>query len=148
MENKRIADVKVAKIMTRDVITVEPDLSIRELKELFEKHDFNAFPVVENDRPVGIVTKLDLLRAFSMGRKFTRGAYFKLLSENVGDIMRRAIISVRPDDWIRTAIEYMVEFRLRSLPVLYDGRLVGILSRKDVIRCLDIEASSEEERNM
>ena len=51
--------------MTRDVTAVTRDVTLRELEALFERHDFNSFPVVEEGKMLGIVTKFDFLRAFA-----------------------------------------------------------------------------------
>ena len=136
---RKIKECKVEEIMSRDVVTVGKETTIRELKELFEEHDFNAFPVVKGEKLIGIVTKLDLLKAFSMGRDFHRADYWKLFAENVGGVMREAVISLRPEETLQTAVEYMVEFRLRSLPVVERKRLVGVISRKDVMECLEVD---------
>lgn len=133
---RRIKDLKIEEIMTSDVITVERDTSVKELKELFERYDFNAFPVVENQEIVGIVTKLDFLKIFSIGLQFSMTEYWKLFAEKVADVMREAVVTVHPKDTLEKAVEYMVEFKLRSLPVVDGKKLVGIISRKDVIKHL------------
>ncbi|NYT12234.1 MAG: CBS domain-containing protein [Methanomassiliicoccales archaeon] len=139
MVERWICDSRVAEIMTREVISVSKDQSIRELVDMFEKYDFNSFPVEENGRLIGIVTKLNLLKAFSLGLEFRRTAYLDMIyAENVGDVMRKATISLEVDDTVKRAIEYMVEFSLRSLPVVDNGKLVGMVSRKDVVRCLEM----------
>lgn len=133
---RRIKDTKIGDMMTRDLITVSKETTIEELQRLFDEHDFNAFPVTEGDKLVGIVTKLDFMKAFSMGSKFSRSDFWKLQAEKVSDVMRKAVVTVSPNDPVRQAIEYMIEFRLRSLPVVENSHLVGIVSRKDLIRCL------------
>ena len=57
--------------MTRDVTAITRDVTLRELEALFEKHDFNSFPVVEEGKMLGVVTKFDFLRAFA----FTTGRF-------------------------------------------------------------------------
>ena len=136
---KEIEDVLVKEVMTSDVVSVTPETTVRELRELFERYDFNSFPVVSGDKLVGIVSKLDFLKIFTMGTGFSRSGYWKLFAEMVGEIMRKAVVSISPDDDIKLAVEYMVEFNLRSLPVTEGERLVGIISRKDVIRHLVVE---------
>ncbi|MEM0448203.1 MAG: CBS domain-containing protein [Methanomassiliicoccales archaeon] len=133
---RKIAQTKVKEVMTREVVTVTEDMTIEQLREAFDKHDFNAFPVVRGDMVVGIVTKLDLMKAFSTGRTVSRSRVYDLWAERVGDVMRKAIISVGPEDPVQLAVDYMVEFRLHSLPVLEGRKLVGIVSRKDVLPCL------------
>lgn len=136
---RSITSVKVEEAMTKDVHTVGKDVSIGELRELFDKYDYNAFPVVENERILGIVTKLDLMKTFTMGMGFSRSKYWDLFAEKVDDIMRHSVISVKPTDPIERAVEYMVEFKLRSLPVVQNGKLVGMISRSDVMKHLIAE---------
>jgi len=139
MIHRRIRKAKVNEIMTTEVISIDKDQSIGDLMQMFEKYDFNSFPVVENGMLIGIVTKLDLLKAFSLGLEFHRIAYLEMVhAEKVRDIMRKSIVSLGIDETVKSAIEYMIEFSLRSLPVVDKGKLVGMVSRKDVVRCLEM----------
>jgi CBS domain-containing protein len=136
---RHIARKKVKEIMTSEVVTVAPETDLRTLKEMFERYDFNSFPVVDNGKMVGIVSKLDLLKAFSPGLNVSLGRALKLYSRDAADIMHTATIYVSPDDDVSKAADYMVEFKLRSVPVLEKGALKGMISRQDIIRCLKIE---------
>ena len=136
---RHIARKKVKEIMTMEVVTVTPETDLRTLKEMFERYDFNSFPVLDKGKMVGIVSKLDLLKAFSPGLNVSLGRALKLYSKNAGDIMHTATIFVSPDDDVSKAADYMVEFKLRSVPVLEKGVLKGMISRQDIIRCLKIE---------
>jgi CBS domain-containing protein len=136
---RHIARKKVEEIMTKEVVTVTPKTDLQTLKEMFEKYDFNSFPVIDKGHMVGIVSKLDLLKAFSPGLNVSLGRVLKLYSKYAEDIMHTATIYVSPDDDAAKAADYMVEFKLRSMPVLEKGVLKGMISRQDVIRCLMIE---------
>ena len=118
-------------------------MPVRELQRLFAAFNFNAFPVV-NDAGVlvGIVTKLDLLRIFRHDRVLLRPRLSELWAEHVEDIMRRRVVTLAPRDSVTTAMDHMLGSRLRSLPVVErqrNDRLVGIVSRGDVIRSLILE---------
>ena len=139
MTKKIIKDVRVRDAMSRDVITIRPEAALREAHEMFQKYDYNSFPVVDDGKVVGIITKLDLLRAFSFGTKFRRSSFWDTLSENVSDVMRTAIVDVSPNDSLQTVVDYMVEFALRSIPVIEKDRVVGMISRDDVIKHLFLE---------
>ena len=136
---RRVADLKVAEVMSRDILCVSPEMRLAELRQLFQDRDYNAFPVTKNDALVGIVSKLDLMRIFAPGRGVTRADLLNALSDNVADIMTGAVISVGPDDDIKLAVQYMVEYRLRSLPVLDKHRVIGMISRGDLMRHLTID---------
>lgn len=136
---RHIAHKKVRDIMTKEVVTVTPETDLRTLKEMFEKYDFNSFPVVDDGNMVGIVSKLDLLKAFSPGLNVSLGRALKLYSKYASDIMHTATIYVTTEDDVSRAADYMVEFKLRSMPVLEKGQLKGMISRQDIIRCLMVE---------
>ena len=127
----------VDKYMTRAVRTVTRQITLRELDTLFTDHDFNAFPVVEHGKLLGIVTKLDFLRAFA----FTTGQmvphYEELMQRRVADVMTEAVVHVEPAAPLTRVLQLMVELRSRSFPVLAaDGQLVGVISREDIMRAL------------
>jgi CBS domain-containing membrane protein len=127
--------------MSTSPITVEPTTSIGQLLVLFDRYDFNAFPVVgERDRLLGIISKLDVLRLLLGRRRSTPPATDVSTTTDVADVMRRQAVSVEPRDSITTAGNLMVMMNLRSLPVVerQEGRpvLVGMLSRGDVLRSL------------
>ncbi|NLX47087.1 MAG: CBS domain-containing protein [Euryarchaeota archaeon] len=136
---RHIAYKKVKEIMTKEVVTVSPETDLRTLKDMFEQYDFNSFPVVDKGKMVGIVSKLDLLKAFSPGLNVSLGRALKLYSKDISDIMHTATIFVGPNDDVSSAADYMVEFKLRSMPVMERGVLKGMVSRKDIIRCLEID---------
>jgi CBS domain-containing protein len=123
--------------MTRAVISVTGAVTMVELEALFERYDFNSFPVVEEGRILGIVTKFDFLRAFT----FTTGQmvphYDELMRRRVADVMTKAVTHVEPQTPLTRVLELMVSFATRSLPVLsLEHKLVGIISREDVMRAL------------
>ncbi|MGA7488343.1 MAG: CBS domain-containing protein [Xanthobacteraceae bacterium] len=127
----------VGQYMTRTVITVTRQATLHELAALFERHDFNSFPVVEDETMLGIVTKFDFLRAFA----FTTGQmvphYGELMRRPVGDVMTEAVVHLEPDAPLTRVLQLMVSIRARSFPVLSpERRLVGMISREDVMRAL------------
>ncbi|MDD1744053.1 MAG: CBS domain-containing protein [Methanomassiliicoccales archaeon] len=136
---KSMRDALVEDAMSRRVVSVVPQTSLKELMAIFEEQDFNMLPVIKDGNLVGVVTKLDLLRAFVVGRTFTKTNSLTILADEVEDIMSTAVESVAPGDTIRQAVEAMVENRLRSMPVVDGENLVGIISRGDVMRYLVFE---------
>jgi CBS domain-containing protein len=126
--------------MSSSPVTVGPTTSVNELLALFDRHDFNAFPV-RNDRGrlLGIVSKLDLLELFLAGEP-SAAATGDLGDTPVEDLMHQEIVSVEPRAPISAAGAMMVANNLRSLPVVerHDDRviLVGMVSRGDILRGL------------
>jgi CBS domain-containing membrane protein len=131
----------VHEVMSTDPITVSPVTWVADLLSLFDRHDFNAFPVIrQGKRLVGIVSKLDVLRLVSH-----RSALLRVDEgiARVGDVMRRKVVSVDPKDRIADAGNLMVVTGLRSLPVVRREDagldLLGMLSRGDVLRGLRLQ---------
>jgi CBS domain-containing protein len=130
--------------MTPAVKTVKRQVTLRELQELFEKHDFNAFPVVENGKLLGIVSKFDFLRAFAFTSSQIVPHYNELMNRTVADVMTEAVVHVDPTSPLTRVLELMVSLKTRSFPVLnIDRRLEGIISREDIMRALK-ETTGEE----
>jgi CBS domain-containing protein len=152
----RAVTMRVYDVMTHAPVTVAPETAIGTLMELFDRHDFHAFPVVDPHGVVcGIVTKLDVLRMFRPDAALRIPDVSTLASRRVADIMRRGVVSVEADDPVVVAADLMVETRLRSLPVVRRNsggpRLVGIVSQGDVLRGLrfalsDARRAAREER--
>ncbi len=133
----RFLQCTVDQYMTRAVKTVTRQVTMRELEALFETHDFNAFPVVEDGKMLGIATKFDFLQAFA----FTTGQmvphYDELMRRMVAEVMIEAVVHVGPTDPLTRVLQLMVNLKIRSFPIIGpDRQLVGIISREDVMRAL------------
>jgi len=125
-----------ADCMTRSVKTVTRDLTMRALLLLFERDDFNAYPVVESAYAVGLVTKLDFLKCFAFSPAQMVPRYDDLMNKVVADVMSPTFIYVGEATKLTRVLQLMVEHRVRSIPVIDAERLVGIVSREDVMRSL------------
>jgi len=123
--------------MTRDVKTVTRGVKLRELGARFEKDDFNAYPVEENAQVVGVVSKFDYLSSFVFTPAHMMPRYDDLMDRTVADIMTADFIYVGTDTRLTRVLQLMVDYRLRSMPVINsDQRLAGIISREDVMYAL------------
>jgi CBS domain-containing protein len=109
------------------VATVGPGITVSVLIGELARNNVGALVVVENDEVVGIVTERDVVR-----RIHERGA--DLLNARVGDIMTTAVFTCLPTDSVDSLAETMTERRIRHLPVIVDGQLVGIVSIGDVVK--------------
>jgi CBS domain-containing protein len=127
----------VAGYMTREARTVTRERTVRDLSEMFEKDDFNSYPVVEDGQVVGIVTKFDLLKNFIFTPSQMIPPYEQLMSRTVGDVMTSEFIYVRTDTKLTRVLQLMVDHRIRSVPAIDDEhRLAGIIARRDVLKAL------------
>jgi CBS domain-containing protein len=133
----RFLQCTVSQYMTRRVERVTRQITLRELEQLFAKHDFNAFPVVEEERLLGLVTKLDFLKAFVFTTSQMVPRYEDLMRRQVADVMTEAVVHVEPSSPLTRVLQLMVELKARSFPVLESGgRLEGMISREDIMRAL------------
>jgi CBS domain-containing protein len=137
----RFLDETAGNYMTRAVKTVTRELTVRELGGMFDRDDFNTYPVEEDGQVVGIVTKFDMLKCFAFTPSQMVPRYVDLMGRTVADVMTSEFIYVRPDTKLTRVLQLMVEHRIRSLPVI-DGnnRLAGIIAREDILRALAVAA--------
>ena len=132
--------------MTPDVKTVSRSLTLRELEDLFERDDFNAYPVEEDSQIVGVVSKFDFLASFVFTPAHMMPRYEDLMEKTVADVMTPDFIYVRGETRLTRVLQLMVEHRIRSMPVIEgDQQLVGMISREDVMRALQRCASEKDQ---
>lgn len=122
--------------MTRSPAVLEPHVSVRDAQHLFEEHDFNGVPVMDDGRLVGFLTKLDLLAAFAFVPAAIVPAYETIMRQPIAGIMTREPLTVSPDLPLTRVLALMLQTRNKSFPVVDRGRLVGIIAREDVLRAL------------
>ena len=141
--------MKIREIMTRDVITVAPQTPIREAASLMVDHAVSGLPVVdEQGKLVGVLSEGDLIlrqrarqrvpwwRAFFQDGERLAREYQKAAGTTVAEVMTKAVISVSPDLPIEAAALILDQRRIRRVPVVADGRVVGIVSRGDLVKVL------------
>jgi CBS domain-containing protein len=135
----RFLEETAGKYMTRDVTTVTRELTVRELGAMFDRDDFNTYPVEEDGQIAGIVTKFDVLKCFAFTPSQMVPRYADLMGRTVADLMTSDFIYVRPDTKLTRVLQLMVEHRIRSIPVLDgDSLLTGIIAREDILRALAV----------
>jgi len=140
----------VKDVMTTRVIFVRKGASFREMAATLREHRISAFPVLDDDRKViGVVSEADLLtkQALDSGEDGMPGMITGLLRYReqgkargitAGDLMTSPPVTVRPEDTVEHAARLMYMRRVRRLPVVNAaGRLVGIISRADVLSVFD-----------
>lgn len=124
-------------VMTKLALTVSRQLSLRELEHLFETYDFNGFPVVEDHRLIGIVTKFDFLKNFVFTPSTVFPHYDELMKRTVEEIMIKKVCTVHSTTPLTRVLQLIVETRDKSFPVVDEkNRLVGVISRGDIVRAL------------
>ena len=112
--------VPVSEIMTRDVITVLPDMSIKEVATILSEKRITGLPVVDaTGKVVGVLSELDIISR--------QGA-------TAADIMSGQVISAAEGDDVQDVANLFSSRRIRRVPILADGKLVGLVSRSDLMR--------------
>ncbi len=151
--------MKLEEIMNKYPVTVNADATIHEVAMLFVKHDISAIPVVDNDGVLmGIITEGDLLykkvrphtphyvnilgaSIFYAGIGEYNDNFKKLLAASVDKLMTKDVIYGEPDTDVEDIAAVMVEQHLKVVPVVKDSRVVGTVSRKDIMRLIAEETA-------
>lgn len=135
---------QVRDVMTVNPITITKDDKVGRAEEIFVHHDFNGLPVVGDDgRLLGLVTKLDLLKAFAFKEETMVPPYQDIMERNVTEIMNPAPVVMRPDIPLTRVLMKMIETRYKSFPVVDDQGLIGIVAREDVLTALNRAAQGQ-----
>lgn len=117
---------KLRKIMIDKVVTVEPSATVKKAVELMNLHDIGCLVVVHSGKPVGIVTERDMLkRVIHKSRSPAR--------TRVVDVMSKPLVAASPDMRAGDAAKLMLERNVKKLPVVENGRLVGLVSITDLL---------------
>lgn len=119
--------MQVSEIMTTRVVSVEPTSTVRDAAALMSRNNIGAVPVVDGGSVRGMLTDRDIvLRCVSESRDANQ--------LKVSDICSHGTVSVRPQDPVSSAMHLMSAEQIRRLPVVDNGKLVGMLSFADVAR--------------
>ena len=145
-------------IMTRDVITVGPDMAVRDVAGLLLDKHISAAPVVdEAGKLIGIVSEGDLVRRPEIAGEPRVSWWLDLISSETerardhvkthgrtaGQVMTPGVAYVAEDTPVAEAARMLEERRIKRVPVLRDGKVVGILSRADLLRVLVMQPEAE-----
>lgn len=148
------SQTRVKDIMTINVIKVQPDTRVSKIARLMSDYDVSGLPVVDaNDKVVGVVTELDMIvrnTHFDLPRFIvfmdsiipleTPSHYEERLEKVLGttaqEIMSEPAVTIGPEATIEELTELMVNRRMNPIPVVEGERLVGIVSRSDIIHLM------------
>ena len=119
----------VGAIMSKNPVTIEPDVPVRRALQLMIKKDIGSLIVAENGKAIGIITERDVTRR-SLRPATAKGFYQRPVTR----LMTRPLITVPSTTPVWEAFEKMVTKRIRRLPVIDRGRLVGIVTERDLLK--------------
>lgn len=146
--------MKVADVMIRDVITLEPEQNLEEAAKILMEEDVSGAPVVREGKVVGVLSERDLLSTRTDPRpprylELLGGIIFldnvrefqrqlqRAVATKVEEIMTTDVVVVHPDSSLEEAAQVIMDHRVNRLPVVdEEGMLVGIVTRNDVLRGL------------
>lgn len=143
--------MKAMDVMIHDVVTVKADDDVADAIKLLAEHDVSALPVVdEAGAVIGVLSEADLMRREEIGTAKHRawwleamtssttlaGEFAKANGRKVGEVMSDTVISASEETPIDEIANLLEKHRIKRVPILRDGRLVGIVSRSNLIQAL------------
>jgi CBS domain-containing protein len=146
--------IQVRDVMTRNVISVAPNQSVLEAAQTMLRNRISGLPVIDADgKLVGIVSEGDFLRRGEIGTRLQRPRWLEFLvgpgrlaseyvhasGRKIEEVMTPEPYTVTEDDSLQAVVELMERRRVKRLPVLRDGRVVGIVSRANIMNaCIEL----------
>jgi len=142
--------VEIREIMTKDVVTLSPETTVKDAVDLLFKLKISGLPVVDSENlVVGMFTEKEVLKTIlpsyverfegltrMFGDKGLERRVMELEKMHVGDIMRREVICVEENAPIVEVAKIMLVRNARRVPVLKDSKLSGIVAREDILRSI------------
>lgn len=143
--------MKATDVMTRRVVTVTADTTIQAAAQLMIRHRISGLPVIaDGGAVIGMVSEGDLLRRAEIGTERRRSHWLEFIigpgrlardyvlshTRHVGDVMTAEVFSIAPETPLEDAVALMERHRIKRLPVIESGRIVGIVSRADLLRAV------------
>jgi CBS domain-containing protein len=145
--------VKVSEIMTKKILTISLDTPVYKIAEVLYKNGFTGLPIIERDKVVGIVTEADLVM---QNAKIHMPTYIqlldsflylespghlekelhKILGTKASEIMTGKVITINPESSIEDLATLITDNHINPVPVVKNNKLVGIVSRADLVRLL------------
>lgn len=117
----------VKDVMSQNVVVIDCSASVKQAAEFMDKYNIGCLIIIEEGKPVGIVTERDMLKRVLLRFKDPQAT-------RVREVMSEPLISSNPQTGMREAIGLMNERRIKRLPVVDENGLVGLLSMTDIVR--------------
>jgi len=137
--NEKITGIKVADAMSKKVTTAKPKTSIFEAEKTMIQHGFRRLPIVQNEKLIGIVTVMDVLRFFGSGHVFKHlqsRTITQVLQTRILDIAVRDVVTVGPEVDVGQAAKLMRDRKVGALPVVQKEKLIGIITERDFFKLI------------
>ncbi len=132
--------MRLKDVMASPVVTVAPTTRLKQVAALLVRHGFNAAPVVDQGDLVGIVSEADLVGLESLPDPRAHALRWPAppaaVPHLVGEVMTREVLALPPAADAAEAAQLMLDRGVKSIPVVLSGRVVGIVTRRDLLRVL------------
>jgi CBS domain-containing protein len=118
--------IRVGDVMAKGIITLNPEDTVKSACETMTKHDLSGMTVLKNGEVVGMLTQGDLVPMIAKGKDPAKA--------KVKEIMGKKLAAIGPDADISKAAKLMVDNKVKRLPVIKKGNLVGVITQTDIVR--------------
>ncbi|MCW3993320.1 MAG: CBS domain-containing protein [Candidatus Bathyarchaeota archaeon] len=136
----RISGVTVARLMSEKVVTAIPKTTIFEAARTMTTQGFRRLPIISEGKLVGIITAMDIIRFFGTGKVFQylkSGTITQVLNTPAFEIATKDVATIEPDADVGQAAKIMQEKDIGALPVVKNGKLVGIITERDFFKIIE-----------
>lgn len=140
-------EFRVSDAMTYHPVTITRATTLARIEALFDEHDFNCLPVSEEGALLGIVTKLGLLNPFAFTPKTMLPRYADIMRRPAESVMTHRPTVVTSEVRLTRVLRMMTETRYHSFPVVLGALLIGMISRRDILRALARAVVGEQPRS-
>jgi len=123
--------LKIKDIMVGEVITIQANATVRKAVKLMNSREIGCLIVVEEGKPTGIVTERDMMKRVLAATRDLRAV-------EVAEVMSKPLLSAEPEQEIEEAVKLMFKHKIKKLPVIENGRLVGLVTLTDIIRSPEV----------
>ena len=135
----RISGVRVSQLMSEEVVTALPTTTIFECEKMMVAQGFRRLPIISDGKVMGIITTMDMMRFFGSGEVFKHlrsGTIIQVLNTLALDIATKSVVTTEPEADVGRAALAMHEKDIGALPVVKTGKLVGIITERDVFKLI------------
>lgn len=136
----RLSGVNVAQLMSQEVVTALPKTTIFEAEQSMVTQGFRRLPIIANDKLIGIITAMDIIRFFGSGEVFKHlksGTIIQVLNTPAFEIASKNVSTIEPTADVGQAAKIMQDKDIGAVPVIENSKLVGIITERDFFKIID-----------
>jgi CBS domain-containing protein len=136
----RISGVTVSQLMSEKIVTALPSTTIFEAEKTMTSQGFRRLPIVSENRVLGIITSMDIIRFFGCGEVFKylrSGTIIQVLNTPALNIATKEVATIEPNADVGQAAKKMQEKDIGAVPVVRDGKLAGIITERDFFKLIE-----------